>query len=308
MKIINSIIVFIFILGNVISCTQHEDDGLFKVVTTTTMITDLVKNIGGDSVKVIGLMKAGVDPHLYKASEGDVTKLTTADVIFYGGLHLEGKMVDVFEKMQKSGFKTFAVSDGILKERLISSKNFSGNYDPHIWFSVENWKYAAQYVTKELAIQKPDSKVYFEANLKKYLSRLNGLEEELKAKAWTLPKEKRILITAHDAFEYFGKEYDFEVIGLQGISTTAEAGTKDLLNLANIIVEKNVPAIFVESSVPHQTILALQQAVAAKGKKVKLGGTLYSDALGSPGTPEATYIGMYKSNMETIVNALHDSK
>jgi len=306
MKFLLQFYILFFLIFSLASCEKKQDSGRFKVVATTTMIADLVKNIGKDSIEVVGLMKAGVDPHLYKASEGDVTKLTTANAIFYNGLHLEGKMVDVFEKMQKSGFQTFAISNGIPKENLVSSVNFSGNYDPHIWFSVENWKFSAQYISKKLSELKPDSKSYFDQNLKNYLTELNSLENQLKTKAETLPKEKRILITAHDAFEYFGREYDFEVVGLQGISTASEAGTKDLLELANIIVNKKVPAVFIESSVPQRTVLALQKAVESKGKKVKLGGTLYSDALGNPNSPQGTYIGMYQSNMETIVKALHD--
>ena len=305
MKYFFQIFVGLLLILNLISCEKKKNSGRFKVVATTTMITDLVKNIGKDSVEVTGLMKAGVDPHLYKASEGDVTKLTSANIVFYNGLHLEGKMVDVFEKMKKSGFQTFAISKGIPKENLVSSANFSGNFDPHIWFSIENWKHAARYITKELSILKPDSKIYFEKNLQQYLSELNALENNLKTKAKILPKQKRILVTAHDAFAYFGQQFGFEVIGLQGISTASEAGTKDLLDLANLIVQKEVPAVFIESSVPQQTILALQKAVESKGKKVKLGGTLYSDALGNPNSPQGTYIGMFQSNMETIIKALY---
>lgn len=305
MKYFFQIFVGLLLILNLISCEKKKNSGRFKVVATTTMISDLVKNIGKDSVEVTGLMKAGVDPHLYKASEGDVTKLTSANVVFYNGLHLEGKMVDVFEKMKKSGFQTFAISKGIPEENLISSMNFSGNYDPHIWFSIENWKDVAKFIAKELSILKPDSKTYFESNLENYLSELNTLENNLKTKAKILPKQKRILVTAHDAFAYFGQQFEFEVIGLQGISTASEAGTKDLLDLANLIVQKEVPAVFIESSVPQQTILALQKAVESKGKEVKLGGTLYSDALGNPNSPQETYIGMFQSNMETIVNALY---
>lgn len=292
----------------IFSCQKPEKHQKFQVATTTTMITDMLQNIGGDSIVVTGLMGAGVDPHLYKASEGDVRKLTSADAIFYNGLHLEGKMVEVFEKMNQTGKQTFALSDGIPEESLISSANFASNHDPHIWFSVENWKKAAAYATQKLIEAKPDSQAYFEDNLRAYSLKLDQLENDLKEAAAILPKEKRILVTAHDAFEYFGKEYDFEVVGLQGISTASEAGTKDVLDLADFIVEKAVPAVFVESSVPKQTIMALQKAVETKGKKVALGGTLYSDALGNPGTPEGTYIGMFKHNMETIVNALNVSE
>lgn len=304
MRHLVKIFFLVTVLVIAVSCnTKKELEGV-KVVTTTTMLTDLVNNIGGDSIQVTGLMGAGVDPHLYKASEGDVNKLTQANAIFYNGLHLEGKMVEIFEKMNHSGKSTFAIADGLTEDRLISSANFASNHDPHIWFSVENWKLATKYVTQKLIELKPDSKVYFLANEEKYLGELNLLETELKTLAEVLPKEKRILVTAHDAFEYFGREYDFEVIGLQGISTASEAGTKDVLDLAQLIVEREIPAIFVESSVPKQTIIALQKAVESKGGKVALGGTLYSDALGNPDTPEGTYIGMYKANMNTIVNAL----
>lgn len=308
MKKITLILSVLAVTFLMFSCQKKEQSKEFQVVTTTTMLTDLVKNIGGDSIVIKGLMGAGVDPHLYKASEGDVQKLTHADAIFYNGLHLEGKMVEVFEKMNKTGHSTFAISDGIAEDQLISSENFASNHDPHIWFSVENWKAAATFITQKLSELKPDSKAYFAENLRKYEAELNTLENELKETAALLPKEKRILVTAHDAFEYFGNEYDFEVLGLQGISTASEAGTKDLLDLANFIVEKDIPAVFIESSVPKQTILALQKAVENKGKKVELGGTLYSDALGNPETPEGTYIGMFKHNMETIVNALNVSE
>lgn len=287
------------------SCHRKEKTaGEFRVVTTTTMITDLVRIIGGDSVAVAGLMGAGVDPHLYKASEGDVEILANSDVIFYNGLHLEGKMAEVFEKMNVSGYTTYAVSDGVNKDQLIASQEFSDNYDPHIWFSVKNWKAAAAFVSKKLEQNRPSAAAYFQENLRNYNLRLDAMETELKKTAALVPAEKRILVTAHDAFAYFGQEFNFEVIALQGLSTATEAGTKDLLDLANVIVEKNIPAIFVESSVPEKTIIALQKAVEAKGKEVALGGTLYSDALGNPGTPAGTYIGMYQTNMETIANAL----
>ena len=288
----------------VTSCQKKEQSNKFKVVTTTTMISDLAKNIGGDSVQVIGLMGAGVDPHLYKASEGDVQKITSSDILFYSGLHLEGKMVDIFENMEKKGKKAYALSDGIPEDRYISSKLFVSNYDPHIWFSVENWIDATKYMTEQLSLAKPDSKEYFQKNEAVYIDKLNHLKDSLTSIANKLPENKRILVTAHDAFNYFGKEYNFKVMGLQGISTASEAGTKDLLDLANFIVENKIPAIFVESSIPKQTILALQEAVKSKGYNVKVGGTLYSDALGSPDSPEGNYIEMYLYNMNTIVNAL----
>lgn len=275
-----------------------------NVVTTTTLLTDLVNNIGADKINVQGLMGSGVDPHLYKASAGDVSKLSNADLIFYGGLHLEGKLVEVFEKMQHQNIKTIAVSDALDEKTLIGSEYFASNYDPHIWFDVHNWELITAFVVKKLSEADPENKDLFEANGKTYLEKLKVLNEELKATIQTLPKEKRILVTAHDAFNYFGQAYDFEVVGLQGLSTATEAGVQDVQKLAAFIIERKVKAIFVESSVPKRTIEALQAAVNSKNHQVEIGGTLYSDALGNPGTVEGTYIGMFKYNVNTIVNAL----
>ncbi|MFI0429838.1 metal ABC transporter solute-binding protein, Zn/Mn family [Mariniflexile sp. HMF6888] len=287
------------------SCKNNkQNNGKLNVVTTTTMITDLVNNIGGDLINVQGLMGSGVDPHLYKASEGDVTKLVNADIIFYGGLHLEGKLVEVFEKMAHQNIKTIAVSDALDAKTLISSEYFQGNYDPHIWFNIGYWKTITNYVVKTLSEASPENKGAFEANGKRYIEQLNQLEIEIKSIIDTLPKDKRILVTAHDAFSYFGKEYGFNVVGLQGISTATEAGVQDVQKLASFIIEHQVKAIFVESSVPKRTIEALQAAVNSKNHHVAIGGTLYSDALGSAGTVESTYIGMFKYNVNTIVNAL----
>lgn len=287
------------------SCKQEkQSNGKLNVVTTTTMITDLVKNIGGDSINVQGLMGSGVDPHLYKASEGDVTKLANADIIFYGGLHLEGKLVEVFEKMAHQNIKTVALSDALDPKTLIRSEFFKGNYDPHVWFNIDYWKTITAYVVETLSEANPENKATFEANGKHYIMKLDALETEIKAIIETLPKEKRILVTAHDAFSYFGKAYGFNVVGLQGISTAAEAGVQDVQKLAAFIIENKVKAIFVESSVPKRTIEALQAAVNSKDHHVEIGGTLYSDALGSAGSEEGTYIGMFKYNVNTIVNAL----
>lgn len=299
------IILALIVITLLFSCKNNkQNNGKLNVVTTTTMITDLVNNIGGDLINVQGLMGSGVDPHLYKASEGDVTKLVNADIIFYGGLHLEGKLVEVFEKMAHQNIKTIAVSDALDAKTLIGSEYFQGNYDPHIWFNIGYWKTITNYVVKALSEANPENKVAFEANGKRYIEQLNQLETEIKSIIDTLPKDKRILVTAHDAFSYFGKEYGFNVVGLQGISTATEAGVQDVQKLASFIIEHQVKAIFVESSVPKRTIEALQAAVNSKNHHVAIGGTLYSDALGSAGTVESTYIGMFKYNVNTIVNAL----
>ncbi|WP_299393365.1 zinc ABC transporter substrate-binding protein [uncultured Gelidibacter sp.] len=287
------------------SCKNDQNNnGNLNIVTTTTLITDLVTQIGGDKLNIQGLMGTGVDPHLYKASEGDVSKLVNADLIFYGGLHLEGKLVEVFEKMQSQNLQTIAVSDALDPKTLIGSEYFASNYDPHIWFDVHNWELITAFVVKKLSEADPKNKAFYEENGKNYLEELKVLNAEVKSTISTLPAEKRILVTAHDAFNYFGKAYGFDVVGLQGLSTATEAGVQDVQNLANFIIEKNVKAIFVESSVPRRTIEALQAAVNSKNHKVEIGGTLYSDALGNAGTPEGTYIGMFKYNVNTIVNAL----
>ncbi|CAM3350372.1 metal ABC transporter solute-binding protein, Zn/Mn family [Aequorivita lipolytica] len=287
-----------------LSCKNAtEDNGKIKVVTTTTMITDLVSEIGGDHVSLQGLMGAGVDPHLYKASEGDVSKLYEADIIFYGGLHLEGKLVDIFEKMEGKK-NTVSLGDRLPKDELIPSEYFASNYDPHVWFNIQFFKQFAQIVTDELSKADAKNAESYSENNKKYQEKLDSLESEIKATIATLPEEKRILVTAHDAFNYFGKAYGFNVVGLQGISTATEAGVKDVQNLSEFIIQNNIKAIFVESSVPRRTIEALQESVLSKNHNVEIGGSLYSDALGNPGTEEGTYIGMFKYNMNTIVNAL----
>ena len=299
-------IIYILIAFSIISCKQTEknDNNKLKVVATTTMIKDLVHHLGGDQIEVQGLMGAGVDPHLYKASEGDVSKLLEADIIFYNGLHLEGKLVDVFEKMESQNIRTIAVGESLEKSELIGSDYFASNYDPHIWFSVENWKTITLFVTSKLIEADAKNEAFYKSNSNKYISELNQLQEELLKKIETLPAKKRILVTAHDAFSYFGKAYGFQVVGLQGLSTATEAGVQDVQKLANFIIENEVKAIFVESSVPKRTIEALQAAVTSKGHDVNVGGTLFSDALGNPGTPEGEYTGMFKYNVNTIVNAL----
>jgi len=284
--------------------TKTEENGKLNVVTTTSMITDLVKNIGGDAINVQGLMGSGVDPHLYKASEGDVTKLVNADVIFYNGLHLEGKLVDVFEKMGSATKTPIALADGLSKKQLIGSEYFASNYDPHVWFNIDFFIQFTKKVTHVLSEKNPENAQIFRTNEKRYLADLNKLKEDVQGVVNSLPSEKRILVTAHDAFNYFGEAYGFKVVGLQGLSTATEAGVKDVQKLAEFIIEYEVKAVFIESSVPKRTIEALQEAVKSKDYDVIIGGTLFSDALGNAGTPEGTYLGMYRYNIKTIVSAL----
>ncbi len=298
-------ILFVVIAVTLLGCKKDEkSNNKLNVVTTTTMITDLVKNIGGDNINLQGLMGSGVDPHLYKASEGDVTKLVNADIIFYNGLHLEGKLVEVFEKMERSGKTPIALTDVIDKSTLIGSDYFASNYDPHVWFNIDYFISFGSEVSRVLQEKDPENAQLYEENWQNYYKRLLSLKSDISLKIEELPKEKRVLVTAHDAFNYFGRSYDFEVVGLQGLSTATEAGVKDVQKLSAFIIEKGIKAIFVESSVPKRTIEALQAAVKSKGHNVEIGGTLYSDALGNTGTNEGTYIGMFEYNVNTIVNAL----
>lgn len=298
-------LVVLFVLVICFSCkNDSKSNGKLNVVTTTSMITDLVKNIGGDYINLQGLMGSGVDPHLYKASEGDVTKLVNANVIFYNGLHLEGKLVEVFEKMGTATKTPIALGDVLDKSTLIGSDYFASSYDPHVWFDINYFRQFTKKVTQILSEKDPDNAANFRANETAYLLRLDNLQSRIKTTIETLPRDKRILVTAHDAFNYFGKAYDFEVVGLQGLSTATEAGVQDVQNLSTFIIENNIKAVFVESSVPKRTIEALQAAVISKGHEVAIGGTLYSDALGNAGTVEGTYVGMFEYNVNTIVNAL----
>jgi len=284
--------------------TSSTDEETINIVATTGMIADMVSVVGGDKVKVRGLMGPGVDPHLYKASAGDVALLSKADLVFYNGLHLEGKMSEIFQQMTKRGIKTVAVTDGIDRKYLIAPPEFKGNYDPHVWFDVGMWSDTVGTVKESLIEFDPGNSDYYNNNAEAYLKELGELDKFVQQRADSLPEDKRVLITAHDAFNYFGRGYGFEVKGLQGISTESEAGTADVQALAAIIVERQIPAIFVESSVPPRYIEAVQAAVKSKGFDVRVGGELFSDAMGNPGTPEGYYIGMVRHNVNTIVNAL----
>lgn len=275
-----------------------------RVTTTVSMVTDLVKQIGGERVDVSSLMGAGVDPHLYKATAADVAKLQQADVIFYNGLVLEGKMTDIFAKLAQSKKYVYAVTQGIPERRLLQPPEFEGHFDPHVWFDVELWTLCAQTVVKGLSERSAPDKPYFEQRGKEVAARLRALHEWSLKKAAELPKDRRILVTSHDAYNYFGRAYGFQVVGLQGISTVTEAGLADMAKLVDFIKQKRVKAIFVESSVPPATIQRI-----AKDAGVKVGGELFSDAMGTPGQMEngydlGTYEGMIKHNLTTIVEAL----
>lgn len=283
---------------------QHETtDKKLRIVVTTGMIADAVAAIVGDKAEVQALMGPGVDPHLYKATQGDVVKLRDADVIFYNGLHLEGKMVDVFEKLARTK-PVIPVSKRIPHTLLHQMAAATDTHDPHIWFDVALWKQAVQLIADTLPVYLPKNAEEIRSRATSYLAQLDSLHAWVTQQMHSIPEKQRVLITAHDAFGYFGAAYHIDVRGLQGISTVSEFGLKDISTLVDLITSKGVKAVFVESSVPRRSIEAVVAGCRERGHSVSIGGTLFSDAMGAAGTPEGTYIGMVKANVNTIVGAL----
>lgn len=282
---------------------EQYDHSTPVVTCTVGMITDVARNIGGDHFTIGGLMGPGIDPHLYKPSAGDIVRLGDADLVLYGGLHLEGRMTETFETIHASGrVHTRAVSESIPTDRLIPVSESA--WDPHVWFDVSLWTIVAGTIAEELAAMNPENAEEINARADAYRGRLEELESWVFNEIERVPEDIRVIVTAHDAFSYFGRRYGFEVIGLQGLSTATEAGAGDVQTLANTIAERKIPAIFVESSIPRATIEAVQEATRSRGWDVKIGGSLYSDAMGEGGTPDGTYIGMVRHNVSTIVESL----
>jgi manganese/zinc/iron transport system substrate-binding protein len=289
------------------ACAQKEKirdaKDKWKIVTTTGMIKDAVENVVGDRAEVIALMGPGVDPHLYKATQGDLQKLTDADIVFYNGLHLEGKMGEVLEKLghQKP---VITVSADIPDSLLRAVPGFQGTHDPHIWFDVKLWENAVR--TISTFMQKHDTAFanVFRENGSRYITQLDSLHAAVAIAIAQVPEKQRVLITAHDAFGYFGDAYKIEVRGLQGISTVSEFGLKDVTELVNFIISRQIKAIFVETSVSQRSIEAVMEGCHQKKWDVKIGGSLYSDAMGPAGTPQGTYIGMVSANVKIIVDSL----
>ncbi|MFC7783617.1 MULTISPECIES: metal ABC transporter solute-binding protein, Zn/Mn family [unclassified Rossellomorea] len=276
-----------------------------KIVVTTTIgqIGDAVKNIGGEHVEVQSLMGPGVDPHLYKAKQSDIGKLQEADIIFYSGLHLEGKMLEIFEKMNNEK-PTYAIADSIPKDKLRKDQADNTATDPHVWFDIDLWKIALEQVRDGLIEKDPENKEDYIRNTEKYFAELDELKAYASEEMSKIPEEQRVLVTAHDAFNYFGAKYDLQVMGLQGLSTDAEYGLADVQSLVNTLVDRNIKAVFVESSISEKSINAVIAGAQDKGHEVEKGGELFSDAMGKEGTEEGTYIGMYKHNVDTIVEGL----
>lgn len=274
-----------------------------RLTATTGQVADLARNVGADRVDVSALMGPGVDPHLFKASERNVEDLIDSDVIFFNGLHLEGKLAEVLERLGERR-PVHAVGNAIPADLLTSPAEFQGNPDPHVWFDPTMWAYACEAVGTALAGLDPDHGDGYANAVQGYIGELDALDGYASERFATIPDQQRVLVTAHDAFGYLGRRYDLEVVGLQGISTATEAGIRDVQRIADVLVERRVPAIFVETSVPRRTIEAVQVATGDRGWNVSIGGELYSDALGAPDTPEGTYLGMFRHNVDAIVTGL----
>ena len=281
-----------------------DTDGPLRVVATTTIVGDLVRSIGGDAVELETLMGAGVDPHLYKPSAGDVRAMASAEVLVYSGLHLEGKMTDVLAEMGGRGVETIAVAECIPVDSLLPVAGYDNLHDPHVWFDVGLWQYAAACLRDALIRIDPENADGYRERGDAVIAEFAELDAWVAERLATVPEQRRVLVTAHDAFSYFGRAYDIEVRGLLGVSTASEAGTADVQALAAFIADRDLPAVFVETSVPPRFVEALMEAVLARGGDVAIGGSLYSDALGSPGGPAATYVGTVRANVDTIVGAL----
>lgn len=280
-----------------------DEDDTIKVTTTIAQIGDIAKNIGGDKVQVESLMGPGIDPHLYQASQGDLRKLSNADIIFYNGLRLEGRMGDILNKMSKDK-PTIAVAESISTDLLLNDEEEAGKLDPHVWFDISLWLHAVEEVKDSLIELDEENATYYEKNAEEYIQKLEELDAYAKEQIATIPEESRVLVTAHDAFKYFGEAYGMEVTGLQGLSTDAEFGLNDVRSIVDLLVERNIKAVFVESSISEDSINAVVKGAESRGHTVVIGGELYSDAMGAEGTETGTYLGMFRHNIDTIVAAL----
>ncbi len=273
------------------------------VVATTGMIADAVRNVGGDLVEVISLMGPGVDPHAYRQTRSDIVRMTRADLVLWHGLYLEAQMEDFFGDLGRSR-NVVAVAEALPKETLLGHEDYEGRYDPHVWMDPQAWKGVVAEVARALSAVVPDSAPAFAANAASYAAQLTALSDYSRRALDQVPTESRVLLTAHDAFGYFGKAYDFEVIGIQGISTESEAGLNRISALVDLLVARDIRAVFVETSVSDRNMRALIEGAAAQGHQVVIGGSLFSDAMGPEGSYEGTYLGMIDHNVTTIARAL----
>lgn len=275
-----------------------------RIVATTGMVADLVRAVAGDRAEVEALMGEGVDPHLFKPTRSDTVKLLRADAVFISGLHLEGKMTTAFDRLRESGKPVVALGDAVPKERLLSPPEFEGAHDPHIWMDVGIWAGTLPAIRDGLARLDPAGRETYARNADTYGAELARLDTYARRILSSIPDAARVLVTAHDAFNYLGRAYGIEVRGIQGISTESEAGLRIIEELAALLADRGVPAVFPETSVSDRNVRALVEGAGARGHRVTLGGALFSDAMGAPGSYQGTYIGMIDHNVTTIARAL----
>ncbi len=274
------------------------------VVCTVGMIADIVTEVAGGRATVTGLLGTGVDPHLYKPTRSDIQRLLSADMIFYNGLLLEGKMTDTLVRAAASGKRVTAVTEQLDEQYLLEPEGFAGHYDPHVWMDPAAWAKAVEVVRAALTEHDTDGATEYGSNAEAYLRELAELDAYAGSVLASVPESSRVLVTAHDAFNYFGRRFGYEVVGIQGLSTESEAAVRDIERLVDLLVDRQIGAVFVESTVSERSIKALIAGAEARGHTVKIGGTLFSDAMGEPGTYEGTYIGMIDHNVTTIARAL----
>ncbi|MDF1740194.1 MAG: zinc ABC transporter substrate-binding protein [Verrucomicrobiales bacterium] len=290
------------------SCGNEKAEGPNSTITitaTTGMIADIVRNVAGEKAQVENLIGEGVDPHLYKPTSLDVKALQAADIVFYNGMKLEGKMSDVLDRIGKSGKKVIAVTDELAKDPDYALSGDDEHHpDPHVWMDVNGWKSAVNVVAAVLADYDPDNAAFYNNNADLYAADLAELNGYALDSIESIPENQRVLVTAHDAFHYMARAYGLEVRGIQGLSTESEAGVKDIEDLVDFLAERKIPAVFVESSVSDKNIKALVEGASARGHSVTIGGTLFSDAMGREGSYTGTYIGMIDHNVTTIARAL----
>ena len=273
-----------------------------QVGTTVGMVADIVKEVAGDKAQVTNVIGSGIDPHVYNPTRGDVATLIKSDIIFYAGLLLEGQMADVLVKVSRKR-PVYAVTELVPKEYLIHDEA-TNHSDPHVWMDVSGWMKAVEVVVAGLSEFDPPHTALYKQNGDAYLARLKTLDQYARRAMASIPAQQRILVTAHDAFRYMSRAYDIEVLGIQGISTESEAGLKDINRIVDLLVERKIPAVFIESSVSDKNVKALIEGAAARGHQVSIGGELFSDAMGPPGTYEGTYMGMIDHNVTVMVKAL----
>lgn len=279
-------------------------DGRLRVVATTGMVADLVQIVAGERAEVTGLMGAGIDPHLFKPTRNDVKQLLDADVVFYSGLMLEGRMGETFAQLARSGKKIYAVTQALDHAKLRAPPEFAGHWDPHVWMDVSLWSECVQYVADTLAEFDPPHAAEYRSRAAAYRTELAQLDDEVSQAIRSIPEENRVLVTAHDAFGYFGHRYGIAVRSVQGVTTESEAGIQDVNHLVDFLVKRRLPALFVESSVNSKNLQAVIEGCRSRGVTVAIGGELYSDAMGSAGTYEGAYVGMIDANVTRITRAL----